>query len=317
MERTGIDEQTLLALQSRVGKIHLRQRLGMERVYEHKVFGRGRTFFHIENLRSLRALLRVCLWLGCMLGRGRRNARHIEVRHNHVVIPGLPPVFDDFTLLQISDLHLDMAADFPHVLSETIRHLDYDICVLTGDYRAETFGPCQPALDGLRRVRAHLGKEVYAVLGNHDALAMLPAIEGMDIRVLLNEHVALERQGECIYLAGVDDAHYFRADNLEKAADAIPDDGVSILLSHTPEIYKPVAAADFDLMLSGHTHGGQICLPGQIALMKNADCRREFCAGAWTYQGLAGYTSVGSGACVADVRINCPPEVVLHHLRVG
>jgi len=252
-----------------------------------------------------------------MLGRGRRNARRIEVRHNHVAIPGLPPAFDGYTLLQISDLHLDMAADFPHVLSEAVRHLDYDICVLTGDYRAETFGPCQSALEGLRLVRTHLDKQVYAVLGNHDALAMLPAIEGMGIRVLLNEHVVLERQGACIYLAGVDDAHYFRADNLEKAADDIPDDGVSILLSHSPEIYKPVAAADFDLMLSGHTHGGQICLPGRIALVKNADCRREFCAGAWTYHGLAGYTSVGSGSCVADVRINCPPEVVLHHLRVG
>jgi len=317
MKPTGIDEQTLQALQARVGKIHLRQRLGMEHAYEHKLFGKGRTFFHIENWYSLRNLLRVFLWLSGMLGRSRRNARRIALRHNHVTIAGLPEAFENFTLLQITDLHIDMADDFPHVLGKAVRGLEYDICVLTGDYRAETFGPYQPALAGLREVRSHLGEQVYAVLGNHDTLAMLPAIEAMGIRVLLNEQVVIERDAACIYLAGIDDPHYFRADNLEKAADAIPDGAVSILLSHSPEIYKPVAHADFDLMLCGHTHGGQICLPGRVALVNNADCRREFCAGAWHYQGMAGYTSVGSGACVADVRINCPPEVVLHHLHVG
>ena len=72
----------------------------------------------------------------------------------------------------------------------------------------------------------------------------------------------LERDGEAIYLAGVDDAHYFRADNMERAADAIPEEAISILLSHSPEIYKSALHAAFDVMLSGHTHGGQICLPG-------------------------------------------------------
>ncbi len=315
MAPTGINSKILQQLQARVGKIHLRQRLGMERAYEHKVFGKGRTFFHIENWSSLRGLLRVLLGLSGLLGRSRRNARRIVVRHNHVPVSGLPAGFDNFTLLQITDLHMDMAQDYPQVLARVVRELEYDVCVLTGDYRAETFGPWQPAVDGLREVRGSLREEVYAVLGNHDTLAMLPDIEAMGIRVLMNEQVSIERGGERIYLAGVDDAHYFRADNLEKAADAIPDGSISILLSHTPEIYRPAAHADFRLMLCGHTHGGQLCLPGGFALVKNADCRRRFCAGAWHYHGMAGYTSVGSGTCVADVRLNCPPEVVLHHLH--
>ena len=315
MAPTGINSKILQQLQARVGKIHLRQRLGMERAYEHKVFGKGRTFFHIENWSSLRGLLRVLLGLSGLLGRSRRNARRIVVRHNHVPVSGLPAGFDNFTLLQITDLHMDMAQDYPQVLARVVRELEYDVCVLTGDYRAETFGPWQPAVDGLREVRGSLREEVYAVLGNHDTLAMLPDIEAMGIRVLMNEQVSIERGGERIYLAGVDDAHYFRADNLEKAADAIPDGSISILLSHTPEIYRPAAHADFRLMLCGHTHGGQLCLPGGFALVKNADCRRLFCAGAWHYHGMAGYTSVGSGTCVADVRLNCPPEVVLHHLH--
>jgi predicted MPP superfamily phosphohydrolase len=103
--------------------------------------------------------------------------------------------------------------------------------------------------------------------------------------------------------------------NLEKAADGVPEDAVSILLAHSPEIYRHAAHADFDVMLCGHTHAGQICLPGGIPLMCNASCPRALCAGAWSHHGLAGYTSAGSGACVVDVRINCPPEITLHHLH--
>jgi predicted MPP superfamily phosphohydrolase len=312
-----IDEQTLQSLQARVGRIHLRQRLGMERVYEHRLFGQGRNFFHIENWRSLRPLIHVFLGLALLRGRSRRNARRIQVRHNHIPVAGLPAAFDGFTLLHITDLHLDMAPDFPHVLGDAVRAVDYDVCVLTGDYRAETFGSCQPALDGLRQVRTQLGKAVFGVLGNHDSIRMVPAMEEMGIRMLMNEHTVLEKDGQRIYLAGIDDPHYFRADNLEKAADTIPDDAVSILLSHSPEIYKSAAHADFNIFLCGHTHGGQVCLPGGIALVTNVSCRREFCKGAWRYLGMSGYTSAGSGVCVADIRLNCPPEITLHHLHVG
>ena len=248
-------------------------------------------------------------------GRARRNARLIEIRHNPIKLPRLPAAFEGFTLLQISDLHLDMAADFPHALIEAVRQVEYDLCVLTGDFRAETFGPYEAALQGLQQVRTQLEGEVYAILGNHDTVCMVPGMESMDIRLLLNEQVALQRGGDTIYLAGIDDPHYYRADNLEKAAENIPEDAVSILLAHSPEIYRHAAHADFDVMLCGHTHAGQICLPGGVPLMCNASCPRSLCAGAWSYHGLSGYTSAGSGACVVDVRINCPPEITLHHLH--
>jgi predicted MPP superfamily phosphohydrolase len=315
MTQGSPDEETLALLQARVGKIHLRQRLGIERDYERKVFGQGRTFFHVENWYSLRSIIRNCLRLVLLHGRARRNARRIEIRHNHIKLPRLPAAFEDFTLLQISDLHLDMAADFPHALIEAVRQVEYDLCVLTGDFRAETFGPYEAALQGLQQVRTQLEGEVYAILGNHDTVCMVPGMELMDIRLLLNEQVALQRGGDTIYLAGIDDPHYYRADNLEKAAENIPEDAVSILLAHSPEIYRHAAHADFDVMLCGHTHAGQICLPGGVPLMCNASCPRSLCAGAWSYHGLSGYTSAGSGACVVDVRLNCPPEITLHHLH--
>jgi len=315
MSPGSTDEATLATLRERVGKIHLRQRLGIETDYERRIFGQGRTFFHIENWYALRSIMRNILRLVLLLGRGRRNARRIVLRHNRISLPRLPRPFDNYRILQISDLHLDMAPDFPHALIEAVRQVDYDLCVLTGDYRAETYGPYTAALDALRQVRAHLRGDVYAILGNHDTLCMVPAMEAMGIRMLLNEQVPIERQGEVIHLAGIDDPHYYRADNLEKAADAIPDGAISVLLAHSPEIYRHAAHADFDVMLCGHTHAGQICLPGGLPLMCNARCPRAFCRGNWAYHGMSGYTSAGSGSCVVDVRLNCPPEITLHQLQ--
>ncbi|HYQ70972.1 MAG TPA: metallophosphoesterase [Gammaproteobacteria bacterium] len=315
MSLGSIDETILSSLRARVGKIHLRQRLGIEIDYERRIFGQGRTFFHIENWYMLRSIINNSLRVLLLLGRGRRNARRIVLRQNLIPLPGLPRAFDHYRILQISDLHLDMAPDFPHVLIEAVRRVDYDLCVLTGDYRAETFGPYAAALDGLRLLRTHLKGEVFAILGNHDSLCMVPAMEAMDIRMLLNEQVCIERQGEVLHLAGVDDPHFYRADNLEKAADPIPDGAVSILLAHSPEIYQHAAHADFNVLLCGHTHGGQICLPGGLPVMCNASCPRAFCRGSWTYHGMTGYTSSGSGACLVDVRLNCPPEITLHQLQ--
>src|SRR3954465_14630772 len=91
----------------------------------------------------------------------------------------------------------------------------------------------------------------------------------------------------------------------------------SILLSHTPEVYRQAAQANFDLMLSGHTHGGQICLPGSIPIKLEAVLPRRMGAGPWQYRDMTGYTSVGAGSSVVPVRLNCPPEITLHHLRRG
>ena len=84
-----------------------------------------------------------------------------------------------------------------------------------------------------------------------------------------------------------------------------------MLLSHTPEVYHEAAQAGFDLMLSGHTHGGQICLPGGIPVFTASKMPRTFARGSWRYREMVGYTSAGAGTCIADVRLNCPPEVTL------
>jgi hypothetical protein len=132
--------------------------------------------------------------------------------------------------------------------------------------------------------------------------------------MLLNEHIQLERDGEILWIAGIDDPHYYQTHDLKRAREGIPANGAIILLAHAPECYPDAADFGYSTMLSGHTHGGQICLPGGFAIVNNGRVSRRFLRGSWRHEGLNGYTSVGSGGCGVEARFFCPPEVTLHTL---
>ena len=124
-----VDRETveLKRLEKRIGKIHLRQRLGIEADHATQVFGHGRTFFHIENWYSIHSLIRLGLRCLGLYHRGIRNATAIQIRHNEVVVPNLPDALHDFTLLHLSDLHLDMDSGYPTALIERLRQVRYDV----------------------------------------------------------------------------------------------------------------------------------------------------------------------------------------------
>jgi predicted MPP superfamily phosphohydrolase len=315
-QRAGlsIDRGVLEKLEERLGRLYARQRLGIEGEREGRVFGQGINFFHPENWYLSASFIRTALMATGLYWRARKNAENIKIRHHDIRSPQVPDSFHGFTILHLSDLHADMNSGAMRRLIELLPTVSYDLCVLTGDYRGKTYGPYQAAIDGLARVRAHLQGPVYGVLGNHDTIRMVPALEEIGIRMLLNESDAIERNGEQIHLVGIDDAHYYRVDNIEKAASSLPAADFSILLSHTPEIYRQAAHAGFQVLLSGHTHGGQICLPGAIPIILDSVLPRRMGAGAWMYRGMVGYTSVGVGSCILPVRLNCPPEITLHRL---
>jgi len=298
------EQSELAALAPRIGASHLRQRLGLEgeRVPAPKLSHR---------------LIRAGLTLSGLRARGRRNVLNIQLRENTVRLPLLPPAFDGYTLLHISDPHLDMDAAFLDHLIERVRAIRFDACVLTGDFRFHSYGPYQGVLDALARLRPHLGEQVHAVLGNHDSIRMLPGMEARGFPVLMNEMVAVRRADAELALAGIDDAHFFRTHNLHKAMAGVAPGACAILLSHTPEPYRQAAHAGVSLMLSGHTHGGQVCLPGGIPILVDTATPRAYVRGAWRYRAMAGYTSVGCGASVVDVRLNCLPELTLHRLQRG
>jgi predicted MPP superfamily phosphohydrolase len=311
MERSDLD-----ALVARIGRTHLQTRLGLEE--EHEVFAfsrRGAHFFYPENWYSVHGFIRLSLRLVGLYGRAQQNAQAIRLVENPLRIAGLPDVFEGYRILQLSDLHLDMDPRNARALHRRLSGLRYDLCVMTGDYRAKTYGPYQRVLEGIEALREHLTGPIYAILGNHDTIRLVKGLEDADIRVLLNESVALERSSQVIHLAGIDDAHYFQVHNLDKASAGIPDDAVALLLSHTPETYRHAAHAGFQAMLCGHTHGGQICLPGGFPIFWDARCPRALAAGAWQYRELVGYTSVGAGTSVVNARLNCPPEITIHSLR--
>jgi predicted MPP superfamily phosphohydrolase len=312
---TAIPPELMYRLEQRLGRTHARQRLGVEQDHTAQVFGFGRNFFHLENWYSIHGLIRGCLRLAGLYQRGKRNTCRLDMRHHTVVIPHLPEAFEGFRILHLSDLHVDMYAPALQALIHRVQDARYDLCVLTGDYRARTFGTTESALAGMRQLREHLQGEVYGVLGNHDSVTMVPALEDMGIRLLLNESVHIQRGGSQLYLAGIDDAHYFRVDNIEKAASQREEGQASILLSHTPAVFKQAAHAGFDLFLAGHTHGGQICLPGGIPVTLDSDCPRRVGKGSWRHHQMTGYTSVGAGTSVVHVRLNCNPEITIHELR--
>jgi predicted MPP superfamily phosphohydrolase len=302
-------------LEERLGKLHARQRLGIEADHEAQIFGQGLNFFHIENWYSIHSLIRGLFKLSGLYWRGLKNAADVQVRNTDLVFPSLPKAFDGFTLLHISDLHVDMNKGAMQRLIELLPSLEYDICVLTGDFRGATFGPFAVVVEGMAQICARLRSPAYGVLGNHDTIRMVPALEDLGIRMLLNECVSVPRANEQIYLAGIDDAHFYRVDSIEKAASTVPPDSFTILLSHTPEVYRHAAHAGFDLLLSGHTHGGQICLPGSVPITLDSVLPRRFGSGIWKYHEMTGYTSVGVGSSIVPIRLNCPPEITLHRLR--
>ena len=307
------DDAELAALIPRIGRLHLRQRLGMERDHEARRLRRTLEVHGQDMSQVMQRAVRIGLFVTGLHALGRRNAHRIAVRRHTIRLPHLPPAFDGFTLLQLSDLHIDAGPDFGRALIEAVRPLSYDVCVLTGDYRAHTYGPHDAALRELTALRQYLCDPVYAVLGNHDTIRLVPPMEALGYRFLLNESVAIERGDASIYLAGIEDAHYYRLEDFRSATKNIPEGTVSILLSHTPAAYRHAAHAGFDLMLSGHTHGGQICLPGGAPLM-TARAPRRLVRGAWRHHGMTGYTATGSGTSIVDARLNCPPEVTLHVL---
>src|SRR5262249_47339158 len=144
-------ETVLSKLEQRLGgRLYAKQRLGIETDHEAQIFGQGLTFFHIENWYSIHSVIRTLFKLTGLYWRGRANATRVQVRLNDVRSNKLPPAFDGFTLLHMSDFHADMNEGAMSRLEELLPDLTCDLCVLTGDYRGATFGKFDDALALMR-----------------------------------------------------------------------------------------------------------------------------------------------------------------------
>lgn len=248
--------------------------------------------------------------------RGVRNAGGVRLETATMSFANLPRSFDGYSILHLSDLHIndgfpafDRAAGF-------FRGLEVDLVVMSGDY--QTFGAPDPAtaatliesmLSGLV-VRDGL----VAVLGNHDSHEMAGALEAVGFRMLLNEGMRIEREGAELILAGTDDVFCFHTDSAAALLQSFQE-GFRIAVVHTPDLATTAARAGYSLYLTGHTHGGQVCMPGGRPIMTGLDSHHALASGTWEWQGMRGHTSRGLGSGLVPVRFNCPPEATVIRLR--
>ncbi len=278
--------------------------------------GRGRHHWYV--LLFLMRTLEVLLKLTRSYERGVRNAWDIALREMDVPLPRLPAAFDGFTVLHLSDLHLDGMPGLEETILERVGAREFDLCVLTGDYRTELHGPIRPTMDRLQalvsRVRSRHG--VLGVLGNHDDCHMVGPMEAMGIRMLVNESVRLTRERDVLQVVGTDDVHYYFTDQAVHALEAARD-AFTIALVHSPEAFDVAAELGVDLYLTGHTHAGQVCLPGGRPVLTHLSRGRRFYRETWTHRGMVGITNAGAGTSGVPVRFHTRGEVLVLTLRCG
>jgi predicted MPP superfamily phosphohydrolase len=251
---------------------------------------------------------------------GVRNALSPVLNRVEFAMPGLPGSFDGFRILQLSDFHFPGPAGFAEAVGALVATPECahcDLCVLTGDYAFNRRANPEVVADMVSDLLAGLSPQSgFAVIpGNNDTSTLLEMLRGKGLPVLVNEHIEVERGGEKIYIAGVDDPHEFKSASVLDAVCGIPDGAFTVLLAHSPEVAGPAARAGADLYLCGHTHGGQICLPGGRPLFINTRCPRARAAGLWHIGPMRAYTTRGLGASTIEVRYHCPPDAALITLK--
>ncbi len=274
---------------------------------------RGHGDFPQHHRTTVAWLIRTALRGVGVYGRGLRNALRPEIRRLDFQIPRLPAAFDGFRVLQLADLHIDCRVGLAEAVADVLSGVSADLCVLTGDYRFEVDGPCEAVYAGMKTVLSAIGVRhgIYGILGNHDTCEIAPELENQGVRMLVNEAAEVALGDDSIWLMGVDDPHFYGVDDLPAAIAPVPRGACKVLLAHSPEIYEEAAAAGVDLYLCGHTHAGQIRLPGIGAVLKQARCPRPYATGAWEHGRMQGYTSAGIGCSLVPVRYNCPPEITV------
>jgi uncharacterized protein len=249
--------------------------------------------------------------------RVRANTTQFEVSQTEVKIRNLPPEFDGYTILHLTDIHVGRMPGLIGRAVDRLAGFDADLVVMTGDFQSWGTPSAREVANEVARFTEVIESRdgFYGVLGNHDRHDIVEHLETRGVRMLVNEHATIWRDGASLALTGVDDVNYFFTDKAVQTLQAKPA-GSAIALVHSPELADIAAEAGYSLYLSGHTHGGQICLPGGVPVFTALDSHRGLASGAWRFKEMAGYTSRGVGVA-RRARLNCPPEIAIVRLRRG
>jgi uncharacterized protein len=254
-------------------------------------------------------------------------ARHeISVLTHTIHIDNLPDAFHNFRIAQISDIHFDEFTE-PAFVRRVVAHVNSlapDLVLLTGDYislgpagRAFAVGAMGRCAEVLHEIAS---PHRFAVMGNHDSLlgapTVRPILAEVDIPLLVNQHVPIERAGQRLWLCGIHDP-VTEVPDLERAIPAKPD-GPVLLMSHAPDYADDVLAHPrgklVDFMLSGHTHGGQVRFPFLPAYHLPSG-GQKYIEGLFHLDRMQLYVNRGIGTVGLPFRLNCPPEITLFTLQ--
>ena len=257
-----------------------------------------------------------------------REPNHPQLVQAEMQLPRLPVAFDGFRIVQLSDFHYDEFFCIHPIRRaiDIVNQIHPDLVVLTGDFvtvsmfvdyidnRKKYALAAEPCAKLLSQLQSRLGS--LASLGNHDVdsdpAVVTRALEAHGIPVLRNASRSIEQGGKTIWICGLDS--WSGKPNIELALQGIPPDEPVVVLMHEPDYASVIKNYPVDLQLSGHSHGGQIWLPGIGAPWLPGGARR-YPRGRYTVGSLPLYTNIGLGTIRAPVRIGCTPEVTLVTLR--
>lgn len=254
--------------------------------------------------------------------------QRLQVKNLELSFPNLPPEFDGYTILHLSDLHTANMGKLEKRLMRIIGQRPVDTCVITGDVTA-----LPRASDYLRRICSVVQHRdpIFMVLGNSehkpwlDSAMLIDALSFDGQQILINSSAVVEREGERIRIVGVDDP-FTRLDDVDKAFDGVDPDEFIVFLTHCPSTTPDGIAKGADLTLAGHTHGGQVRLPFLGICWTHMHRNKRLNDGLYTPADLsrilgtdvgasALFVNRGIGTSRINIRLNCPPEVVYLTLR--
>ena len=281
-------------------------------------FDAARRTFLLRGMEGLTAVSFGAATYGVIEGRSG-----YEFTEAMIPVPGLPPQLDGFTIGLVSDIHSSSFMTKKQMDGYCSALMSYatDLIVVPGDFVNSQTEEVYPFAESFSALRAPCG--VYGVMGNHDFFAPDPErvareVDGCGVRLLRNDSVILTKNGARMALLGIDDVgrRERAASYMQSALRGVPEGIPRILLSHRPYFLGEAAGAGMDLVLSGHTHGGQIVI-GRIGpvVLTPAAIASPYIAGIYSRGRTQMYVSRGIGTVALPMRVNCPPEITRITLR--
>jgi predicted MPP superfamily phosphohydrolase len=241
---------------------------------------------------------------------------NLQIERQIITIENLPKTFDGARVVHLTDFHSYWFGSREKRVLEILKELNPCFLFITGDF----IDPITKLMTDkeLKSVKVfwqklaeqHQDDRVFAVLGNHDTKRVGKYLEEKGIRVLDNENQKIVLNNQYIYLVGVDDPWTGR-DNLIKAMEGVDKDKPKILLAHSPDIINQASKLKVDLVLAGHTHGGQVNIPFVEPFWIPSKYDGKYASGLFKIDQTWLYVNRGVGTSILPIRFNCPPEIAL------